>query len=137
MKVSSQKRFRKTLNTIMLIVVLGTIPYIFKGDSLYRHELFGVGALVLMLYHCILNQWWYKRLLKTRKLGSTHPVLYRKNIINFILTISTIILLISSIMISGIVFEFLGIPYHIFWHYVHLGSGIVFLCVFSMHVINH
>ena len=43
----------------------------------------------------------------------------------------------GGIMISNVVFRFLGIPYQEFWHYVHFASGVAFLILVLIHMVNH
>lgn len=136
----SVKIFRRCLNISMAIAILGTIPYIVDGQTQYRHEVYGTTALVLAAFHCIENKFWFVRNFRKGRLretaGSGRAAGFR-NRINFLLTVSTLILLISGIMISNVVFRFLGIPYNEFWHYVHFASGAAFLILAAMHIWNH
>lgn len=66
----------------------------------------------------------------TKRRGILHTV-------NMVLAITAVILVISSIMISGYVFGFLHIPYWELWHYVHFESGIVFILLLFIHVGLH
>ncbi|MBT9779849.1 DUF4405 domain-containing protein [Clostridium sp. MCC353] len=136
--VNSKKIFRCCLNFSMLIAILGTVPYILDGQTQYRHEVFGVTAFVLMAYHCIENRLWFVQMFKKRRLKQpdSRAVKFRYWI-NLLLAVSTLILLISGIMISNIVFRFLRIPYHEFWHYVHFASGVLFLILVTIHAWNH
>lgn len=137
MKLNSQRTFRKCLNLIMGIAILGTVPYIFVGDSLYRHEVFGLSALLLVLYHCLLNKWWYSCLLQPSAGNTTNSALQRRTLPNLFLSLATVVLLLSSVMISDALLGALAIPYHIFWHYVHLVSGAAFFLLVLLHVFQH
>lgn len=131
------RRFRGALNIAMIVSVAGTLPYVFSGGSRYRHEVLGTMAFVLMIYHCMLNRFWFCKVLKKGKMKKNtkrQKLLYA---VNMVLAITAVILLISSIMISGYVFGFLHIPYWEFWHYVHFVSGIVFILLLFIHVGLH
>lgn len=135
----SVKMFRRCLNLSMVIAILGTIPYMIGGQTQYRHEVYGTTALVLAAFHCIENRFWFVKNLKKgalREVSGSKAARFRRRI-NFLLTASTLILLISGIKISNVVFRFLGIPYHEFWHYVHFSSGAAFLILGGIHMWNH
>lgn len=133
----TNKTFRRVLNIAMLVTILGTVPYIVGGQTQYRHEIFGVTALLLVLYHCIENRFWFVQCVNGK--SQKKPIEARKrfrNAVNLLLTISGLVVLISGIMISNVVFRFLGIPYHDFWHYTHFISGVVFLVLVIAHIYN-
>lgn len=135
----SVKIFRRCLNLSMVIAILGTVPFIIDGQTQYRHEVYGTTALVLAAFHCIENRFWFVKNLKKgalREASGSKVARFRRRI-NFLLTASTLIVLISGIMISNVVFRFLGIPYHEFWHYVHFASGVAFLILGGIHMWNH
>ena len=55
----TRKLFRRAINFAMLLAILGTVPYIGHGQTHYRHEVFGVTAEALILFHCIENSGWF------------------------------------------------------------------------------
>lgn len=62
--MKQERRFRDALNIAMTFSIAGTLPYAFSGDSRYRHEMLGTMAFVLMIYHCILNRYWFCHAIK-------------------------------------------------------------------------
>ena len=136
----SVKFFRRCLNLSMLLTILGTVPYMIDGQTQYRHEVYGTAALVLAAFHCIENRFWFVRNFRMgacrEPSGISKAARFRSRI-NFLLTVTTVILLFSGIMISNVVFRFLGIPYHEFWHYVHFAFGAAFLILAAIHIWNH
>lgn len=134
----TNKIFRRILNFAMFITLLGTVPYMIGGQTQYRHEVFGVTALALVSYHCIENKVWFVQALhnKLPKKPSSRTMRFR-DWINVLLIVATLIVLLSGIMISNVVFRFLGIPYHDFWHYTHFISGIAFLVLVIIHAFHH
>lgn len=148
--MKSNKIFRRCLDIAMFMAILGTIPYMVDGQTQYRHEVYGVTALALAAFHCIENRFWFAKnfggrdskesrdLKESRdpKDSAGKAARFRRRI-NFLLTFDTVIVLISGIMISNVVFRFLRIPYHEFWHYVHFASGVAFLILVTVHIWNH
>ena len=134
----TRKLFRRALNFTMLLAILGTVPYIVDGQTQYRHEVFGVTALALILFHCIENRGWFVQMFYRKPSLKTGGRAARfRSLITLLLTISTLIVLVSGIMISNVVFRFLGIPYQEFWHYVHFASGVAFLILVLIHMVNY
>ena len=134
----TKKIFRRILNFAMLLAILGTVPYIVGGQTQYRHEVFGVTALALVLFHCVENRGWFVHMFRKKTSPKTDSGAARfRNLVTLFLTITTLILLVSGVMISNVVFRFLGIPYQEFWHYVHFASGVIFLILVLIHIGNH
>jgi hypothetical protein len=87
----------------MSVIMLFLMAYHLTGSA--AHEWLGVTMFVLFIIHNILNQNWYRSLLK----GKYTPFRIIQTLINLLVFTSMICLIISGVIMSGHVFTFLNI----------------------------
>lgn len=92
-----------TIDIFMTLLLLFLMGYQFWGDI--AHEWAGAGIFVLFILHHILNKNWYKTLMK----GTYSATRIFQLAINILVFLSMVGLMISGIMLSRHVFDFLPI----------------------------
>lgn len=122
-----------TLDVIMLLIV--ALLYEKRVISMSFHEIAGLGVFFLFLIHLVFNQKWIKHVSK-RILDKTLP---RKTklgyIINCLLLISWVLVGVSGVFISKVVFHFnVG---GMLWKTVHYTSAAVSLILLGVHIGLH
>lgn len=88
------------LDIIMIFIILLLMSYSLIGEAI--HEALGLVMSVLCLYHCVLNRYWFKNLLK----GTYNQVRYLNVITNGFLMMVMFILLVSGILMSKYILVF-------------------------------
>lgn len=123
-KINRKKLIRFTLSCLMLITILIAMANKWTGNII--HEILGITILLMILYHNLINKKWYETITK----GSYNFFRTINLFFNFLLLISTIVLLISSIMISDTLFAFLNIKSTMFLEQIHTTSAYwMFICI--------
>lgn len=130
-KINRKKLIKFILSYLMLITILIAIANKWTGNVI--HEILGITILLMILYHNLINKKWYE----TIKKGSYNFFRAINLFLNFLLLISTICLLISSIMISDTLFAFLNIKSTMFLEQIHTTFAYwMFICM-AIHLGNH
>ena len=126
-----KRRIRIFVDVLMFLLFLYLLSYR-PGMGLMYHAVVGIAQLVLFLLHHALNFSWYRTLLKG-KYGFRRILLTGSD---FLLLIAMIFMILSSVMISGMIFEF-GVRMTSWWRRIHVGaSGWCFL-LSAFHVGMH
>ncbi len=100
---------------LLFLYVLGYRP----GTGLLHHAMAGIFLLTLFLMHHVLNMRWHKSLLKGRY-G------FRRSLhtgTTTMLFAAAMLLVVSSVMVSGMVFDFAGIRMTGMWRRIHMASA--------------
>lgn len=127
----NNKIFKIIIDIIMTICFIVLMGYQITGNLM--HEILGTITFILCIIHNILNFKWYKNIFK----GKHNIVRICHMAINILLLISIIAIMISGIMISSTVFDFLNIKTTMFGRRLHMLStswGLIFI---SMHIGFH
>ncbi|MFX3617305.1 MAG: DUF4405 domain-containing protein [Sporolactobacillus sp.] len=101
--MNKKTAFKMIISLLMTITLLILMTRQLTGDV--AHEWFGVGIFVLFFIHQYLNWRWYPNLLK----GKYSSFRTFQTIINFLVLLSIIGLMVSGIILSRYVFDFLSI----------------------------
>lgn len=126
-----KKKFRVILDIIMTCLFIVLMGY-YATDSKV-HEILGTITFVLFIIHNILNIKWYKGIFKGKhNLQRTFHI-----IINLLLFIAMVGMMVSGIMISADVFDFLNIPTTMFARKLHMLSTSWGFVLMAMHVGLH
>ena len=103
------KKFRIILDIIMTVLYIILMGYYITGNAV--HEILGTITFVLFIIHNILNIKWYKSIFKGKhSFQRTFHI-----VINLLLFIAMLGMMISGIMISSDVFDFLNIQNNYGW----------------------
>lgn len=125
------KKFRILLDCIMTILFIILMGYYITGNNV--HEILGTIVFLLFIIHNILNIKWYKIIFKGKhNFQRTFHI-----VINLLLFIDMIVMMISGIMISSSVFEFLNIPTTMFGRKLHMVSTSWGFVLMAIHVGMH
>ena len=125
------KKFRIILDIAMTILFVALMGYYVSDNKV--HEILGTITFVLFIIHNILNIKWYKGIFKGKhSFQRTFHI-----IINLLLFISMLGMMISGIMISANVFDFLNIPTTMFGRRLHMISTAWGFVLMSIHVGLH
>lgn len=111
-----KKWFRVFIDILMVALFIILMGYHITGNKV--HEILGVITFILFIIHHILNIKWYKTISKGKYNFKRTFIL----IINTLLFISMLGMMISGIMISATVFEFLNIKTTMFARNLHMIS---------------
>ena len=125
------RRIKIIVDVLMFALFLYLLSYR-PGMGLLYHAVIGIAQLTLFLLHHVLNWKWYKTLFKGR-------YTFRRTMLttsDFLLWIAMVFMIASSVMISGMIFEF-GVRMTSWWRRIHVGaSGWCFLLI-AFHVGMH
>ena len=102
--MSTQKYFKFALDLVMYLLFLLLMGAHLTSAAL--HEWFGIGLFVCFILHNILNYRWYKALFK----GKYTILRTVQMTVNMLLFLAVLGCLISSLMISGVVFRNIRLP---------------------------
>ena len=117
--------------TLVSIVLMGG-NYLFPADIV--HEILGVALFVLWAIHIFLNRRWYGAIFK----GKYNPYRVMQTVINCCILICTIFLMISGIILSNQLFNFLNIQSGLgFARIAHLISSHWYYLFMSLHIGLH
>ena len=110
------KRFRTILDIVMTILFIILMGYYVTDNTV--HEVLGTITFILFILHNILNIKWYKSIFKGKhNFQRTFHI-----VINLLLFIAMLGMMISGIMISSEVFDFLNIKTSMFGRNLHMIS---------------
>ena len=125
------KKFRIILDIIMTVLFIILMGYYITGNAV--HEILGTITFVLFIIHNILNIKWYKSIFKGKhSFQRTFHI-----VINLLLFIAMIGMMISGIMISTDVFDFLNIKTTMFGRKLHMISTSWGYVLMSIHIGLH
>ncbi len=125
------KRFKVFIDIVMYIaLILLMCEHSLVGLT---HEVLGIILFISFIIHNELNYRWYKLILK-RKIN---PKMIPSLIINFLIFVTLIILILSSLMISGYVFKGLISSNTMISRGLHMVSSIWFYILVSIHLGLH
>ena len=118
MKPGARRKLKITVDVGMFLLFLYLLSYR-PGMGLMYHALVGSAQLILFILHHLLNLDWYRRLLKGR-------YTFRRSLLtatNCLLLIAMGFMIVSSVMISGMVFDFVPFRMTGWWRRVHVASS--------------
>ena len=125
------RRFRIILDIVMTCLFIVLMGYYVTDNTV--HEILGTITFVLFILHNILNIKWYKSILKGKhSFQRTFHI-----VINLLLFIAMIGMMISGIMISSDVFDFLNIKTTMFGRSLHMISTSWGFVLMAIHVGLH
>ena len=125
------KKYRIILDIIMTLLFIILMGY-YVTDNIV-HEVLGTITFVLFIIHNILNIKWYKSIFKGKhNFQRTFHI-----VINLILFIAMLGMMISGIMISSDVFDFLNIKTTMFGRSLHMISASWGYILMSIHIGLH
>lgn len=125
------KKFRIILDIIMTVLFIILMGYYITGNVI--HEILGTITFILFIIHNILNIKWYKSIFKGKhSFQRTFHI-----VINLLLFIAMIGMMISGIMISSDVFDFLNIKTTMFGRKLHMISTSWGFVLMSIHIGLH
>lgn len=122
---------RKIVDIIMCLLFIIMMGYHITDNKI--HEILGVITFIFFIIHNILNIKWYKAIFKG-KYNFTRILIL---IVNLALLIAFICMMISGIMISSNVFDFLNIKTTMFGRNLHLVSTSWGFVLMSIHLGLH
>lgn len=124
------KKIKIILDVLMLILLILLNGYNITGNKI--HEVLGILTFILFLLHLILNFKWINVAKKNiSKLNKKGKILF---ICSTLLFISMILMIISSVVISSFVFDFLNIKTTSFFRKLHIFSTSWLLILISIHL---
>ena len=125
------KRFRTILDIVMTILFIILMGYYVTDNTV--HEVLGTITFILFILHNILNIKWYKSIFKGKhNFQRTFHI-----VINLLLFIAMLGMMISGIMISSEVFDFLNIKTSMFGRNLHMISTAWGFVLMAIHVGLH
>ena len=128
------KKIRIILDIVMTCLFIVLMGYYITENNI--HEILGTITFVLFIIHNILNIKWYKSIFK----GKHNFQRIFHIVINLLLFIAMIGMMISGIMISSNVFEFLNIKTTMFGRSLHMIStawGFILMAIhLGLHITN-
>ncbi len=125
-------RLKIVVDALMTLTLLFLMGYQFWGDV--AHEWAGAGMFVLFIIHHILNWNWYKNLFR----GRQTPFRIFQLILDLAVFAAMICLMISGIMLSSYVFDFLNIHGGTsFVRLLHMASSYWGFVVMALHLGIH
>ncbi len=112
-----KRKFKIIVDILMFLLFLYLLSYR-PGMGLMYHAVVGIAQLSLFILHHLLNLNWYGTLFKGRY-GFRRILLTASD---FLLLIAMGFMIVSSVMISGMIFEF-GIRMTGWWRRIHVASS--------------
>ena len=132
--MTTPRRLRMSIDitmTVLSIILMGG-NFLFPAEIV--HEILGVALFVLWAIHIFLNRRWYGGIFK----GKYNPYRIMQTVINCCILICTIFLMISGIILSNQLFNFLNIQSGLgFARIAHLLSSHWYYLFMSLHIGLH
>lgn len=127
-----KQRGRMIIDIAMTVMLLCQMAYMLVGEDL--HEWMGTAMFVLFIAHHVVNRRWYGNLFK----GRYTPFRVMQVIVNVLLLLAMLGLMVSGIIMSRIVFDFLPIEGGTaFARTVHMLASYWGFILMSMHLGMH
>lgn len=124
-----KKRVRIITDVTMLALFLYQMRY-HAGMGLLLHALLGIATFVLCIVHHILNLQWFKTLSKGRY-NAKRTIL---SITDILLLLAMLLMMLSSFMISGLVFNISFLPVRYYWRTIHVASTAWCFMLIALHL---
>ena len=112
-----KKYIKIVIDIIMLLLFLYLMSY-HAGQGLLLHALLGLAMFTLFIIHHLLNLQWYQTLRKG-KYGLRRIAL---SVTDILLLLAMLLMMLSSFMISGLVFDLDFLPVRFYWRDIHVAS---------------
>ncbi len=112
---------KRCVKIVVDVLMLALFPYLMfyhPGMGLLLHALIGIGTFLLFIAHHLLNMNWYKTLFRGRW-GARRILLTCSDTLLFL---AMLLMMLSSFMISGLVFDISFLPVRFFWRDIHVFS---------------
>lgn len=129
--MKAKQIFKMSVDIVMTVLFLVQMAYHITGNSL--HEWLGTILFALFVLHHILNLNWYKTLFK----GKYSAVRILMTIINILLFAAMVGMMVSGIMLSREVFDFLNLRAGMFGRRLHMISTTWGYLLMSAHIGLH
>ena len=120
------------IDIIMLALFLYLMSY-HAGQGLLLHALLGIGIFVLFIIHHLLNLNWYKSMFR----GKYHFRRILLSVSDHLLLISMLMMMLSSFMISGLVFDVSFLPVRFYWRDIHVAATAWSFILMAFHLAVH
>lgn len=129
--MSSKQMCKYSIDVLMIVLFLVQMAYHITGNSL--HEWLGILLFALFIFHHALNIKWYANLFKGRYSGLRILMVA----VNFMLLAAIIGTMVSGIMLSREIFNFLNLRAGMFGRRLHMISTAWGYLLMSMHLGLH
>ena len=113
-----KRKIKIIVDVVMFLLFLYLLSYR-PGMGLMYHAVIGIAQLSLFILHHLLNMNWYKTLFKGRY-GFRRILLTTSN---FLLLVAMGFMIASSVMVSGMVFDFVPFRMTSVWRRIHVASS--------------
>ena len=131
--MKNMKKHIKIAIDILMLVDLIYLSNRISGGGLLLHAFLGIALFALFILHHILNFHWIKTVFK----GTYNARRTALCITNVLLCIAMLLIMVSSFMISGLVFNIDFLPVHFAWTNIHnCASGWIFTLM-AVHLSFH
>lgn len=127
-----KRRIKIIVDIAMFLLFLCLLGYR-PGLGLLTHAQLGIALFVLFVVHHILNIHWY-RTLKKGRYNFQRTLL---TVSDFLLLIAMLCMIVSSIMLSGMVFPITGIQMTHEWRQLHVSSSAWCFLLMAFHLGMH
>ena len=127
-----KRRIKILVDVLMFLLFLYLLSYR-PGMGLMYHAVIGIAQLTLFILHHLLNLNWYKNIFRGK-------YYFRRILLtgsDFLLLIAMGFMIVSSVMISGMVFEFVDIRMTSWWRRIHVASSGWCFLLSAFHVGMH
>lgn len=127
-----KRRIKIFIDIAMLVLFLYLMSY-HPGMGLMLHALLGITLFILFIVHHVLNRFWFKTLFKG-KYNLRRSLLCMTNVA---LLLAMLLMMISSLQISGMVFDISFLPLRFYWRNIHVASTAWGFIIISLHLGLH
>ena len=127
-----KRKIKILVDVLMFLLFLYLLSYR-PGMGLMYHAVIGIAQLTLFILHHLLNLNWYKNIFRGK-------YYFRRILLtgsDFLLLIAMGFMIVSSVMISGMVFEFVDIRMTSWWRRIHVASSGWCFLLSAFHVGMH
>lgn len=128
-----KKRYVKRIIDVMMLGLYLYLMSYHPGMGLRLHALLGICLFFLFFLHHLLNLSYYRSLRKGRY-GAERRMLF---LTNMLLLAAMLVMMISSIMISGMAFPISFLPVRFYWRDIHVTSTAWGFLLMAIHVGMH
>lgn len=131
--MTNKTKVKISLDVVMFLILI--VMYNSKVISLNFHEIAGLGVFSLFLIHCMLNLKWVTSAAKKFFSKVSTTKLRIKSILNLLLFISFLMIIVSGIMISKIIFHIDNSSF--IWKTLHYFFSALSLLILGIHIGLH
>ena len=129
--MNSRLKKKIVLDFVMTVFMIILMGYFVSGPL--WHEIFGVGVLILIILHNLINLKWFIGIIRSKnKITNFNYKMYIRICINLLLIVNTAVLLISSVFISRELFVKLELHPTEIWYYLHRFTAYMEILLVSM-----